>query len=126
MAVGIFRRILLELLDEERPFGTRADNAHFPLQDIDKLRQLIQAHRAQKAPHLRDARIVLPRHHRAARLLRILAHAAKFINLKLLAIPSGAHLFVKNRPLAVQLDGQCNGKHRQSRQSERGQGEKNI
>ena len=60
--------------------GARAHNAHFPFQDIEQLRQLIQTGLAQKMPHRRNERIRIFQHMGGHIVRRIGAHTAEFVD----------------------------------------------
>src|SRR6266496_5713448 len=49
----------LVFIDEKRHLGTRAHEAHCPSQDVEKLREFVEAEAAQETSHVRDARIIL-------------------------------------------------------------------
>jgi len=76
----VFRDLVLELLHEIRPLGTRADNAHIALQHIEKLRQFVDARPAQEGAELRAAGIVLHRPLRIRRLLIRHMHGPELVH----------------------------------------------
>ena len=87
----------------------RADEAHVPLEDVEKLRQLVKAQLADEAAKARFARIAL---HTPARILRVRdAHAAEFVHLKDLFFPAHALLTEDDRPGAAQLHADGDRKH---------------
>src|ERR1035438_3969641 len=49
-----------------------AHQAHVALQDVEKLRKLVDARLPQELPHGRDARVVSDLEHRSARLVQVL------------------------------------------------------
>lgn len=61
VAVAVKRDAALELIDKIFLLGARADQTHVALQDIEKLRQLVQAGFADKAADAGDARVALLR-----------------------------------------------------------------
>src|SRR5687767_3934374 len=64
VAQHVLRDAVLELLDEERPLGTRPDDRHVALEDVPELRQLVEVEAAQPLSHRRRARVVVARPHR--------------------------------------------------------------
>src|SRR5437899_7454514 len=50
VAQHVLRKLLLELPHELRPFGPRPDERHLPLDDVDELRELVQAPAPQEPP----------------------------------------------------------------------------
>ena len=75
-----------EFLDEDRPFGTRADQAHVAHQDVEELRQLVQASAAEKGPETGAARVVFLSPDGPGLLLGIDAHAAELEHAECLAV----------------------------------------
>src|SRR5436305_11460658 len=49
VAQHVLRDAVLELLDEERPLRTRADDRHVAAEDVPELRQLVEVESAQPA-----------------------------------------------------------------------------
>lgn len=96
--------ILFHLAGQGR---TRANDAHITLQDVPKLRQLIETGFADKSSHTGNARVVLDFEHRAVHFVllqqivqlcfRIRTHGTKLVKLERFAISSNA-LLRKNRP----------------------------
>src|SRR5262249_22311612 len=95
---------LAELLDEHGSLRPRAHQAHVALEYIDKLRQLVQAGRAQERPQARAARVVFLRPDSAGLLLGIDAHAAELEHLELAAVQATPLLTVEHGPRAGELD----------------------
>ncbi len=56
-------------LDQLDLLRTRADDAHLAAQDVDQLRQLVEAEPAQEAPDPGDARVVGELEHRVAQVI---------------------------------------------------------
>src|SRR5688500_9096375 len=59
VAQHVLRHALLELLDEERALGPRADQRHVAAEDVPELRDLAQVGAAQELADRRAARVVL-------------------------------------------------------------------
>src|ERR1700681_2140999 len=105
MAFRETRENRAELLDVERPLGTRSDDRHLPEQDVEKLWQFVEARSAEKAADARHARFAGARPDRAGVLLRIDVHRAEFEHRKLLAEAPDARLAIDDRSGAVELHG---------------------
>src|SRR5450759_4507308 len=65
VAQHVLRKLLLEFSDELRPLRAGPDEGHLPPQDIDELRQLVQAPSPQVPPDPRAARVLRARPGRA-------------------------------------------------------------
>src|ERR1043166_6268188 len=104
MAGAVAGDRLAELLDEHRPFRTRSDHAHVPLEHIEELRQFIHAGLAQECAEPCAAWIVLHGPHGARLFLRIDAQAAELEHPKRLAIEPASLLPVQNRARTRKLD----------------------
>ena len=59
VAQHVLRDPLLELVDEERPLGPRADERHVAAQHVPELRQLVDVGAPQQAADRRAARVVV-------------------------------------------------------------------
>src|SRR5205085_4283894 len=92
--------------DEDGAFGSRPDEAHIAANDVDELRQLVNAQLAYEATDARDARIILTRPDRAV-LFGVGAHRAKLDHPENVVVQSEALLCVENRPARIELDGYC-------------------
>ncbi len=57
MAYPVEWNLFQKLLHKNRRLRARTDDAHFAVQDVVKLRQLVEAKLAQKRPHAGDARV---------------------------------------------------------------------
>ena len=68
----VLRDPVLELLDEVRPLGTRADDRHVAAQDVPELRQLVEVEPAQPAADRRAPRVVVARPDRAGVVFGVL------------------------------------------------------
>ena len=87
-ALAVTRSLLDVPLDEVGSLGARADEAHLPLEDVDELRDLVDAVPSQKTADRGDARVVLLGEHRAAGLLRVLDHGAQLVHAEGASCPS--------------------------------------
>src|SRR5665647_2173701 len=91
-ALAVPRRLGDVPLDEVEAFGARADEAHLTIDDVDELRDLVDAEPAKEAAHGCDARVVLLGEHRAAGLFGILDHGAQLVHAERLHAPADALL----------------------------------
>src|SRR5437764_12708075 len=74
VALLVERNLLRQLLDEERAFRTRPDEAHVAADDVPQLRQLVEAGLADEAADAGDAVVAVAGPDRRAALLGVLAH----------------------------------------------------
>lgn len=100
--------------------GTRSDEAHFPFQNVEQLRQFVKAGLAQEGPALGDARVVfqfelcLPFFPGFGISFEeffqfdvsIDAHAAEFIAVKFFTVPADTAMFEDDRPRRIDTDPQ--------------------
>src|SRR5262249_1848346 len=77
MALGVELNLFAQLLDEERSFGARPDEAHLAAQNIDKLRNLVNAGFANESADAGDARVAVLRPLRLAVFFGVLQHRAE-------------------------------------------------
>ena len=112
------RAIGIRLAGHHRP---RADKAHIPLQDRQKLRQLIYACLTEKFPQLCDARVFIQFavdfifHYLlwckpALQIIRIHYHRSEFVHLVRISICTFANAHVDCRPPIAQFNGKCDKK----------------
>jgi len=109
-AVAELRHAAAVIIDVFDALGPRADERHLAAQDVEKLRQLVDARAAQDAAHGRDARVVLHGELRAVRL-RVHDHGAELDEGETLAVARIALLAKEHRPAVVRLDGDGRGEH---------------
>ena len=79
--------------------GARADERHFALQNVEKLRQLVHTGCPEESSYRKNARILLPCFYRSALLFRIHDHGAEFVNTEHLSIQCQTLLGIKYRAL---------------------------
>ncbi|MPN00880.1 hypothetical protein SDC9_148078 [bioreactor metagenome] len=79
-----------------RNLRTRTDQTHVPFEYVEKLWQFVDAGLADKAAKLCFARIILFRP--TGVLLRVDAHGAEFVHLKVLFVSPDARLPKNDRP----------------------------
>lgn len=109
MAIGVFGVFLFELFDEVRPFGSRADEAHVAVEDVEDLRQFVQAGGTDEFADFGNAWVVFRRQLRTGIFFRIDAHGTEFIDFILFTEAADADLAVENGTAIAELDGQGNG-----------------
>lgn len=109
MAIGVFGVFFFELFDEERPFWAGPDEAHVSVEDVEDLRQFVQAGGADEFADFGNARVVFRRQLGTGIFFRIDAHGTEFVDLIFLAKASDADLTVENGTAVAELDSQGNG-----------------
>lgn len=109
MAIGIFGVFLFELFDEVRPFGSRADEAHVAVEDVEDLRQFVEPGGTDKFADFGNARIVFGGQLGTGIFFSIDAHRTEFINLIFLAKAADADLAVEDGTAVTEFDGQGDG-----------------
>ena len=95
-AVRVMRDGVDELLDEDGPLGSRADEGHVATQDIDGLRNLVDAGKADEAAHPRHPAIAHRGPDRRAGLLGIDRHGAKLQDMEGAMVLPHAFLAVRS------------------------------
>lgn len=109
MAIGVFGIFFFEFFDEERPFRSGTDEAHVAVEDVEDLRQFVQASGADEFADFGNARVVFRRQLRAGIFFRIDAHGTEFVDFIFLAEAADADLTVEDRTTVAEFDGQSNG-----------------
>ena len=109
MAIGVFGVFLFELFDEVRPFGSRADEAHVAVEDIENLRQFVEPGGADEFADFGNARVVFGGQLGTGIFFGIDAHGTEFINLIFLAKAADADLAVEDGTAVAEFDGQGDG-----------------
>src|SRR5262249_57898794 len=87
-----------ELLDEERTFGPRADEAHVALEDVPELGQFVEPRHPDEAADPRHAFVFVARPDGPARLLGVGPHRSKLVERERPAVLADALLRVQRRP----------------------------
>ena len=95
---GLLGGVAVEVFHEERP---RADEAHLPAQDVDELRQLVEAGPAEEPAQAGEAFLVRKK---AAFFIPVLGHGAEFKHDKGFAVQTGPHLAESTRPAHGEAD----------------------
>lgn len=109
MAIGVFGVFFFELFDEERPFWAGPDEAHVAVEDVEDLRQFVQAGGADEFADFGNARVVFRRQLGTGIFFRIDAHGTEFVDLIFLAKATDADLAVEDGAAVAEFDGQGNG-----------------
>src|SRR2546430_145774 len=119
MAVVVLADILQELLHKMWTFGTWSHYAHVSLQNIDELRQLIEASFSQDTPDTRPSVVGLGRPADVAVGGTAHSHRTKLIHLKWQAIESDPVLHEENGPRRSQPNQYCDQTNERSNCKER-------
>lgn len=109
MAIGVFGVLLFELFDEEGPFWAGPDEAHVAVEDVEDLRQFVQAGGADEFADFGNARVVFCRQLRARVFFRIDAHGTEFIDLVFLAKAADTDLAVEDGTAITEFNSQSDG-----------------
>lgn len=109
MAIGVFGVFLFEFFDEERPFWSRPDEAHVSVEDVEDLRQFVQASGADEFTDFGNAWVVFRRQLGTGRFFCIDAHGTEFVDLVFLAKAADADLAVEDGTAVTEFDSQGNG-----------------
>ena len=91
---------------------TRTDNAHGPLENVEHLREFIEARLAEESAHLGNPLLGIAQLVRRGVLGRVCAHGAELVDVKMLLVEPNAFLLEEHVALAVELDGDSDNKHR--------------
>src|SRR5690606_7892556 len=120
MALAIVRNPLVELLDELRSLGSRANETHFPSQHVENLRQLIDAGEPNECTDLRHTAVVLLGPLRLTIAFGVLTHAAKLQQLERPPVLADTDLSVKDRSARSlgELDRERRKHHERQRERE--------
>ena len=112
--------VILELVDERWPLGTRPHKAHIPFDDVEELWPLVEVVLAQERADLRAPRVSVLRPHRAGLGFRVVHHGAELVNEESPAVHGHPFLGVENRSFAAtKRDREHNrGKYREDGQSD--------
>src|SRR5262245_19909432 len=114
--------IFLEPLDEKSALGSRSDETHFALKDVEHLRNFVDSEFANDCADAGYPRITFRRPYRTYFRFGILGHGAKFTQHEAAIILTNALLPVKNRSTAFKLDGdsgQQDERHAQNQSDKR-------
>ena len=96
VTAGVVREAPLELGDDLRPLGARADDGHVAPEDVPELRQLVDVRAAQQATGPGDTGVVGLRPLRALRL-GVDPHRPQLDDLERLAVLAEAALAIEDR-----------------------------
>ena len=117
---------LLKLVDELRPLRPWADQRHLPGQDVEQLRQLVEAGAAEKPAEPRAALVVGGGPNGAGLGFGVLPHGSELEHTEPAAVEPHADLLVEHRPGAGQLDHQSNDDHGDRPEQQAGQADDDI
>src|SRR3546814_8385641 len=77
---------------------TRADQRHVALENVDELRQLVEARPAQEAPHPRHPAVVAPGQHLGIGVGQVVMHGPELPAIEQIVVEAVALLPEKHRP----------------------------
>lgn len=109
MAIGVFGVFLFEFFDEERPFWAGPDEAHVAVEDVEDLRQFVQAGGADEFTDFGNARVVFGGQLGTGVFFSIDAHGTEFIDLIFLAKAADADLAVEDGTAIAEFNSQSDG-----------------
>ena len=90
---------------------TRPDNTHIPFQDINELRELVQAGLTDKLSDRRHPLVILCRRDDLSLFLCVLDHASELMDGEHLPVDRTSVLTEKDRSAVIQLDCHRNDQH---------------
>lgn len=108
MAIGVFGVFFFEFFDEEGPFWSGTDEAHIAVEDVEDLRQFVQAGGTDEFTDFGNARVVLRRQLGTGIFFRIDAHGTEFVDFIFLAEASDTDLTIEDGTTVAEFDGQSN------------------
>ena len=106
--------------------GARTHEAHFAGEDIEQLRQFVNAGFPDKAPDLGDVRLGVAELMRRSVRIRVYVHGTELQNLEDLFVLADPVLLEEHGALAVDLDGDRDDQHREQEQNDREERAKDI
>lgn len=109
MAIGVFGVFFLELFDEERPFWAGPDEAHVAVEDVEDLRQFVQAGGTDEFADFGNTRVVFRRQLGTGIFFRIDAHGTEFIDFIFLAEAADTDLAVEDGTAITEFNSQSDG-----------------
>ena len=105
---------------------TRADNAHGPLENVEHLREFIEASLAQEPAHLGNPLLGVAQLMGRGVLWSVGAHGAELVDVKMFLVEPHALLLKEHGALAVEFDGNSDGEHGEREHHNAETGEHNI
>lgn len=109
MAIGVFGVFFFEFFDEERPFRSGTDEAHVAVEDVEDLRQFVQASGADEFAYFGNAWVVFCRQLGTGIFFRIDAHGTEFIDFIFLAEAADTDLAVEDGTAITEFNSQSDG-----------------
>lgn len=105
---------------------TRTDYAHGPFENVEHLREFIEAGLAEDPAHLGNPLLGIAQFVRRGVLGGVGAHGAELVDVKMLLVEPHALLLEEHGALAVELDGDSDYKHRDCKYDDAKTGKDNI
>lgn len=109
MAIGVFGVLLFEFFDEEGPFWSGTDEAHVAVEDVEDLRQFVQAGGTDEFADFGNTRVVFRRQLGTGIFFRIDAHGTEFIDFIFLAKAADTDLAVEDGTAITEFNSQSDG-----------------
>ena len=103
-----------------------ANNAHSPLENVEHLREFVEAGLAEEPAHLGNPLLGVAQLMGRGVLGGVGAHGAELVDVKMLLVEPHALLLEEHGSLAVELDGNSDGKHGEREHHNAETGEHNI
>ena len=120
-SLGVERNLLLELPHEGLALGSRPDQAHFSAQDVDQLRQFIDAEPPQPPARASDPGVILHRPDGTGLALCVGSHRAELQDREGDAVATQPLLAVENGSAGIEPDPQGGDRPEGSRQYQPGE-----
>lgn len=109
MAIGVFGVFFFEFFDEEGPFRSGTDEAHIAIEDVEDLRQFVQAGGTDEFADFGNTRVVFRRQLGTGIFFRIDAHGTEFIDFIFLAEAADTDLAVEDGTAITEFNSQSDG-----------------
>ncbi len=93
----VWRSVFRPCGNDLRVFRPRANQAHFPLQNIPQLRNFIKLGIPQPAPNWCDARVIFCSYPRSILTIRAIDHRTEFQDVKILAMQANPWSTIEHR-----------------------------
>ena len=104
----------------------RTNDAHGPFENVEHLREFIEAGLAEEPAHLGNPLLGVAQFVRRCVLGGVGAHGTELVDVKMFLVEPHAFLLKEHRALAVEFDGNGNGEHRKRKHHDAETGEHNI
>src|SRR4051812_991653 len=126
VAQHVLGNLVLELRDEQRPLGPRADDRHIALEDVPQLRQFVDVGAPQHLADRRPPRVLLAREHWPGHRFGIVEHRAELVDHERLAVEAHPLLTVEHRSARRELHQHRDQPEGNRQHDQRGARDRNI